>query len=97
MTENKTDLKYLPEGYELDIIKPNRNNLDISVNFIKVLEKEVESLHNLKDNNNTKDNLKNNDNTIGDTKNKAIIDDLIEDISNVYIKSAKKTLKYNYK
>lgn len=83
MTENKTDLKYLPEGYELDIIKPNRNNLDISANFIKVLEKEVESLHNLKDNNNTKDNLKNNDNTIGDTKNKAIIDDLIEDISNV--------------
>ena len=32
VNENKTDLKYLPESYELHIIKSSRNNLDNWVN-----------------------------------------------------------------
>ena len=57
--------------------------------LLRLIEKEVKSSHNLKDNNNTKDNLKNNNNTNSDTKSKASIDDLIE--------STQKTLKYNNK
>ena len=57
--------------------------------LLRLIEKEVKSSHNLKDNSNTKDNLKNNNNTNSDTKSKASIDDLIE--------STQKTLKYNNK
>lgn len=63
-----------------------------------MLEKEVESLDNLKDKNNNIDKLRSNNNTNNSySKHKGNIDDLLEDINYVCIKSTQKIVKYNKK
>lgn len=62
------------------------------------MEKEVESLDNLKDKNNNIDKLRSNNNTNNSySKHKGNIDDLLEDINYVCIKSAQKIVKCNKK
>ena len=64
--------------------------------LLRLIEKEVKSSHNLKDNNNTKDNLKNNNNPHSDTKSKASIDDLInlpKKLSNIIINQISQNTK----